>query len=161
MPKSQGEKIVDDWFSRHHENSFFSFLWTLNDTEASVVHDFLLRKGNVSGSSGQFSDITPDSDNVGQTDGCVESAKKSKSSNVDDIVETPNKQETPNHEWKEVVKHLNQRRKMELIVVQKSDRWEQKQKSLCWNVQKEEPPFFKGRWYGCKLSSSKRHTLEL
>ena len=80
MPKSFRECVVDDWFTRRHENSFSSFLKILNETEASVVHEMLLGKsglsGNISGSSGQFSDVTESSSgNIGQADGTLESSK--------------------------------------------------------------------------------------
>ena len=52
MPKSFGECVVDEWFTRKHENSFSNFLKTLNETEVSVVYEMLLCKGNLSGSSG-------------------------------------------------------------------------------------------------------------
>ena len=48
--------------------------------QASVVHKMLLSKsslsGNISGSSGQFSDVTESSSgNIGQVDGTLESSK--------------------------------------------------------------------------------------
>ena len=72
MPLSLGECIVDAWFTRHHDNSFSHFLKTLNETEASVGHEMLVGKGNLSGSSGQFSDVTESSGNLVQADGCLE-----------------------------------------------------------------------------------------
>ena len=54
MTQSLGECIVDDWFTRHHDSSFFNFLKTLNETEASVVHEMHVGKGDLSGSSGVF-----------------------------------------------------------------------------------------------------------
>ena len=56
---------------RHHDNSFLHFLKTLNETEASVVHEMLVGKANLSGSSVQFSDVTESSGNLGQADGCL------------------------------------------------------------------------------------------
>ena len=103
MPQILGEHIVDDLFTRHHDNSFSHFLKRLNESEASVVHEMLVGKGNLSGSSGQFSDVTESMGNLVEADGCLEKSR-SKVENKDSGTKTektvPNKKDIESQKLK-------------------------------------------------------------
>ena len=127
MPKSFGECAVDDWFTRRHENSFSSFLKTLNETEVSVVHEMLLGKsslsGNISGSSGQFSDVTESSSgNIGQADGTLESSKvQNKDKDQETKTKKPEMKEIDSDKTKTESKIVKSPEKVTVKEEQKSD----------------------------------------
>ena len=52
------EKTLDNWFTKHHKNSFSHFLTTLNNEDAGVLHSLLVNRQDDNASLGQFSDVT-------------------------------------------------------------------------------------------------------